>query len=139
LETPVGGPDLGAGGLAILPSISVDGGWLSGVELAEYRKLKLAETRRVARRGKRRANGRETGERVVALVSTMFARLAVHVIAGNIDGWQVGQLEQKMASISVDVVRQLRFEGRSWAEVGECFGMTKQGAQQRWGRGKGIQ
>lgn len=31
------------------------------------------------------------------------------------------------------VARQARAEGASWTVVGEAVGMTKQGAQQRWG------
>lgn len=139
LGPPFGSHDPGPARLTILPSTGVDGGgWLSRAELDEYRDLKAKETRRSARRVKRQADNRDKGQRVVSLMSAMLPRLATHVIDGSIDGFQVGQLAQQMSTISDDAVRHLRCEGYSWAEVGECFGMTKQGAQQRWGRNRGI-
>lgn len=32
-----------------------------------------------------------------------------------------------------EAVRGLRRSGYSWADIGACFGMTRQAAQQRWG------
>lgn len=32
------------------------------------------------------------------------------------------------------LAEQARSEGHSWAHIGQCTGMTKQAAQQRWGR-----
>lgn len=46
-------------------------------------------------------------------------------------------LANEVDSIIQDAVSGLRNAGYSWAEIGTRLGITRQAAQQRWGRGPG--
>jgi hypothetical protein len=44
------------------------------------------------------------------------------------------ELADKVDEVLRDSVTAMRDRGVTWDEIGEAFGITKQGAQKRWGR-----
>ena len=47
---------------------------------------------------------------------------------------------EAMAAVDGDIadaVRQLRFDGASWAQIGDCLGLTRQGARQHFDKHSG--
>lgn len=125
--------------MSVVPAAtSVDGRWISAAEYAEYVELRSRDRRRARRRRSRADNPFGAGQRMVSMLSSMLPRLAEHVAMGSVSGAQVGRLTQDLGAISDAAVRRLREQGYSWSEVGDCFGVSKQGAQQRWSRDRGI-
>lgn len=123
---------------AVPAATTVDGILVSRADYAEYLELRSKDRRRARRRRQRADNPFAAGQRVVSMLSSVLPRLAEHVAMGSVSAAEVGQLVQDLGAISDVAVRQLREQGYSWSQVGAEFGMTKQGAQQRWGRDRGI-
>jgi|SRR5215472_9499101 len=77
----------------------------------------------------------ETGE-YAAMVQRITTALGRRVGAGDLEGLiHLVQLQQHLAQVTLMAVADLgRLHGYSWAQIGGVAGITKQAAQQRWGR-----
>lgn len=54
--------------------------------------------------------------------------------ADEVELADLAALRTDVDNVIADAVDTWRKQGRSWATIGEALGMTKQGAQQRYGR-----
>ena len=48
---------------------------------------------------------------------------------------ELAALQSELESVTAQAVAAWRADGRSWASIGDALGISKQGAQQRYGKG----
>jgi len=92
----------------------------------------------VARTGGRRAKRRprwvedaEYGAMLIRMVNAYGRRLR-QADAGDLP--MLVELAARVDEVLGDSVTAIRDRGVTWAEIGEAFGISKQAAQQRWGK-----
>ena len=84
---------------------------------------------------KRRGRGVEN-DQYAALVRRVIAAYSRRVAAGDIDAISdMTSIAAELDDAISQAVTGLRMAGYSWADIAERLGVTRQAAQQRWGRG----
>lgn len=83
------------------------------------------------KRRKREVEGSEYG----AFIRRVIRALSRRVAAGDVDALQdLAALADQVDQAVTEAVAGLRARGYSWTEIGDRLGISKQGAQQRWGK-----
>lgn len=86
------------------------------------------------RRAKRRPRWVEDAEYGAMLIRMVraYGRRLEQADAGDLP--TLVDLAHQVDEILVESVTAMRNRGVTWAEIGDAFGITKQAAQQRWGK-----
>jgi hypothetical protein len=112
--------------------MSTDTVTITAAQFAEYRTLRAKAKRNAAARARRASN---PGGGYAEQALRMAAYAPHYARQGTVSLADLSRLVGLYGrTLDEAVVRLVSDEGWSWAMIGQAVGMTRQGAQQRWGR-----